>query len=511
MTSIFTLPKFPDKIDTNLELYHVFNTSESPLRLNFSIDDDTIYITPREWSSPEMWDKNSGILNIEGELVHYSKTITEDDIISYTPFQRSDDSLYNAIIVTGNGVSVEVTDATSISTYGRYRYKVNDSRIDDEDDAETLANKILSEYKDPIWYGSVVIDGDTSVEIGKKFTLNLTKLNIVGTHKLKSYSHIINKDGFTTKLDFGREKYDPNRDIALIKNQLLETHYGVFAGLAAATNASSTADGKIVTFFQDSEPDEESSSLGDLWFDTNDDNKLYRYNGSSWVTARDDGISASIAAAANAQSTADSKIIVFYSATSSPPSNPSQGDLWVQTNNNNYVKVYNSGDWRDVGDYYTYWSNQVDDDGTMPDPNADSTASNSQYHSWLLNSPKNAHHPSYLVNGQSVTDTTGSSEGSWAYLTDFSLYCDCLLITGHEYSIDDMIQGIITVRDHNNSVLYSDVFQNCSMDGSYLYGIYQTTTFLPSGGSWKWDYTEISANDSIQLNKEHIITLETDV
>ncbi len=78
MTNSFSFPKFPDKIDTNTELYNVFNTSESLLSSNFSVDDSVIYIVPREWSSPEIWDKNSGILNIEGELVHYSKTITEE-------------------------------------------------------------------------------------------------------------------------------------------------------------------------------------------------------------------------------------------------------------------------------------------------------------------------------------------------------------------------------------------------------------------------------------------------
>lgn len=71
--------KFPDKIDTDLELYNVFNTSESILRLDFSYCDDVIHIVPREWSSVEIWDKKSGILNIEGELIYYSGTIAEED------------------------------------------------------------------------------------------------------------------------------------------------------------------------------------------------------------------------------------------------------------------------------------------------------------------------------------------------------------------------------------------------------------------------------------------------
>lgn len=79
MTGIFSLPKFPDDIDTNNELYHVFNTSESPLRLDFSMSDDKINIVPRKWGEPEIWHKGSGIINVEGELIHYAGVIIEED------------------------------------------------------------------------------------------------------------------------------------------------------------------------------------------------------------------------------------------------------------------------------------------------------------------------------------------------------------------------------------------------------------------------------------------------
>lgn len=41
--------------------------------------------------------------------------------------------------------------------------------------------------------------------------------------------------------------------------------------------------GAITTYFQTSAPTGGSYNSGDLWFDTNDNNKCYRWNGSSWV------------------------------------------------------------------------------------------------------------------------------------------------------------------------------------------------------------------------------------
>lgn len=50
---------------------------------------------------------------------------------------------------------------------------------------------------------------------------------------------------------------------------------------AAATAAQTTADGKNKVFRQTSAPT--ASAIGDLWFDTDDDNRIYRWDGSAWV------------------------------------------------------------------------------------------------------------------------------------------------------------------------------------------------------------------------------------
>lgn len=59
------------------------------------------------------------------------------------------------------------------------------------------------------------------------------------------------------------------------------------AALAAANAAAAqqTADGKNKVFRQASQPSTGPFAEGDLWFDTDDDNKIYRYTGGSWSTA----------------------------------------------------------------------------------------------------------------------------------------------------------------------------------------------------------------------------------
>lgn len=100
-----------------------------------------------------------------------------------------------------------------------------------------------------------------------------------------------------------------------------------------AATAQETADGKITSFYQSSPPSGDGELEGDLWFDTDDGNKVYRYNGSSWVVSQDQGIAQAISDAATAQSTADGKIITFVTSDGgvSPPVGASTGDLWFDS------------------------------------------------------------------------------------------------------------------------------------------------------------------------------------
>ena len=90
-----------------------------------------------------------------------------------------------------------------------------------------------------------------------------------------------------------------------------------------SASAQATADGKAKTYVQNNEPTGGAYNVGDLWIDTNDGNKLYRYNGTAWVSAQDGAIS-------TAQSTANGKNKVYYD-TVVPGSTPNTaGDIWWQ-------------------------------------------------------------------------------------------------------------------------------------------------------------------------------------
>ena len=114
--------------------------------------------------------------------------------------------------------------------------------------------------------------------------------------------------------------------------------------ISDAADAQATADGKVVTFVQASAPAAEG--VGDLWMDSDDGNKIYRWNGSSWIQIRDTGIAAALSNAGNAQATADGKIVTFYQTNA--PGASAVGDLWVDTDDENRLYRWNGSSWIDV-------------------------------------------------------------------------------------------------------------------------------------------------------------------
>ena len=121
---------------------------------------------------------------------------------------------------------------------------------------------------------------------------------------------------------------------------------GTYATFVTSTNsgiqsAQNTANSRITTFYQASQPT--ANATGDLWIDTDDGNKLYRWNGSTWKSVQDSAIQTALTNAADAQSTADSKIITFAQA--SQPTATDVGDLWIDTDANNKMYRWSGTQW----------------------------------------------------------------------------------------------------------------------------------------------------------------------
>jgi hypothetical protein len=115
------------------------------------------------------------------------------------------------------------------------------------------------------------------------------------------------------------------------------------AALQAATDAEAAADGKIDVFYQANTPS--GAGVGDLWIDT-DDRQMYRYSGSQWVSVRDSGLVTAINDASTAINLADSKIRAFYQT--SAPSGADTGDLWFDTDDNFRPYRWTGSAWQDV-------------------------------------------------------------------------------------------------------------------------------------------------------------------
>ncbi len=120
-----------------------------------------------------------------------------------------------------------------------------------------------------------------------------------------------------------------------------------------AAAAQGTADGKVTTFVQGTQPTAEGA--GDLWINSSDGNKMYRWSGVTWVIVQDQQISTAISAATTAQSTADGKIVSFYQTSAPSSAISSTGDLWVDTNDNNRLYRYNGTAWESVRDPSATW------------------------------------------------------------------------------------------------------------------------------------------------------------
>lgn len=104
---------------------------------------------------------------------------------------------------------------------------------------------------------------------------------------------------------------------------------------AAASQAQSTADGKIVTFLSPTAPT--AKAVGDIWVDTDDSNHMYRWDGFDWISVRDTKNDSTLATAladiSTLEETNDGIVNSFYQ-TSAPVSGITYGDWWVDTDAN---------------------------------------------------------------------------------------------------------------------------------------------------------------------------------
>ena len=77
--------------------------------------------------------------------------------------------------------------------------------------------------------------------------------------------------------------------INTLDTRVSQTETDISTQSTAITDLTTSVNEKIITFSQDDEPTE-NLTAGDLWLDTDDNNKLYRYSGTEWVEVSDNRI-----------------------------------------------------------------------------------------------------------------------------------------------------------------------------------------------------------------------------
>lgn len=132
------------------------------------------------------------------------------------------------------------------------------------------------------------------------------------------------------------------------------------------STVSAVANGKNKTYTQAGAPSSGMVS-GDIWYDSDDGNRTYRYNGTDWVetsdtriatnaaaiqteqTARADADSALASQVTTVQAIADSKNKTYTQA-EAPTSGMSTGDIWYDSDDGNRTYRYNGSAWVDTSD-----------------------------------------------------------------------------------------------------------------------------------------------------------------
>lgn len=136
------------------------------------------------------------------------------------------------------------------------------------------------------------------------------------------------------------------------KNNSIYVYHG---GTWTVPNASAQAQidsaiSKLNNNYYQSDQPTGNIKNGDMWYKTITNRngqvsyELYVYQNGNWVPYNVDAINGLEQKINQVAQTADGKNAVF--ASGSAPSNPVQGDIWIDTSDNNTIKVYINGSWQ---------------------------------------------------------------------------------------------------------------------------------------------------------------------
>ena len=196
-------------------------------------------------------------------------------------------------------------------------------------------------------------------------------------------------------------------------------------------NAQASADGKNTIYRQDSQPSGGTYVTGDVWFDTDDDNKIYRYNSATttWVgfTLGNNAL-ASISANKITAGTIDANVITV--------SNLDAGKITAGTLTGSTVRTSATG-------------KKVLIDGSNNHIRFDDIAGATSGYITPLTIAGVGDYGIFMHSGSTV-DTTGGTAGAGIYIADFATR----IYAQGRSSFIDMSLGNITIQADNSALAY---------------------------------------------------------
>jgi hypothetical protein len=197
--------------------------------------------------------------------------------------------------------------------------------------------------------GKVIVDVERRVRrVEKRPGAKRLKTNVVTTEKLgfrAVTTKVIQEDAVTANeaafgvtvvsatdpdiVKEGTTVVDPTTGAQKVYSESLVDYIPV-----TDPTAQATADSKNASYYQNDAPAGTAHEIGDLWIDTNDNDKLYSWDGDSWELAQDS------AAASSAATTAYNAAIASLQPSASTIVNASNQITAVNTNG---ITVYSGG------------------------------------------------------------------------------------------------------------------------------------------------------------------------
>jgi len=118
-------------------------------------------------------------------------------------------------------ITATATNQESIDRYGRHFEIINDSTLNTLEGAQARANAEVKGMETIPKKGTITIDGRTDLQSHYRFSSNFDNFQINEIWDVVSFTQRINEQGFTSEINFGKQKFDFMKHISNLEENVL--------------------------------------------------------------------------------------------------------------------------------------------------------------------------------------------------------------------------------------------------------------------------------------------------